>query len=368
MEAILKAPYRFTVGTVSGVLNWGSYLATMGLGMFGIKLMDENKGLLLNRQQAREVNEGDVSPREQDSLAAKAGGEGQKSSVAGIREAVGSANQMLYTAIDGVYGNKHFQEGRQYATQMADSPAVQQVRDVSSSLYKDGYANADAFLSDKTGKKIGDYVEQHGVSVVKFGMYYWTADKLGARESAKFVGKHIELQTESFLGVPDDAIGLFDLPGLVIDSTPYKYSVATVSKLFYAAGYVGGYALDGLEYCGVYKVAASYSAPLIKFVHDHSTYIGAVGAGVLSALYIIDTAALITPLSIVGVAVSGALQVGGGAAILGVSAPFVVAAAVGIGMGLYNDHSVQAHQCGKGLEEYVEHVMGLTHDYEGLLG
>ena len=61
---------------------------------------------------------------------------------------------------------------------------------------------------------------------------------------------------------------LFDLPSMLIESKPYKYTVATISKVPYCAGNLASHALQGLKYSAVALTSGAYSEVMTTFAKD----------------------------------------------------------------------------------------------------
>jgi hypothetical protein len=376
---MMNAMYRFTVGTVSGAVNWVTYLGTAGIGILGIKLLDDNKALLMS---ARENTEADSRPATGASAVSQAENHVYNKFASVVSASRDNANQ-AYTnfaskAHSSLTSNVHVKSAVEDVKGVWQSPYVQAARSTAVTLYEplksagttlyvDGKAQADKAVTLYTGKKIGDFVEEHGVSVARFAIYSWTANKLGVFEISKVFGKQAELQVESLLGVTDDPIGLFDLPTVIAESKAYKYSVATCSKVSYAIGYTSGHVLAGVKYVGIETAALAYAPAITKCLSEYKSYVGAVAVGAVGVALMNGNVVMPT-LAFAGSVAIGVLAGSTTTAVVaGLTAPVLVVAAIGVVTSLYSGHE-QAHQFGKGAEQWFEHVMGVSGDEVGLLG
>lgn len=224
---------------------------------------------------------------------------------------------------------------------------------VASESWKAGYAKVDGAVKEHSGMNIGGAVEKHGVTATKTAIYTYGAYKAGFFDIASMLSKQAERQVESFFGVTDDASGVFDIPSMVVTSTPYKYTVATASKLPYLADNLASHALQGAKYSGITHVASMFSEPIKDSYNTHQYKVWGVAAAGSVATGVLGLAAAPVLLPVVGVTVPGAVLYAGAAGVVG-----------GLTLGT-ND---QAHELGKGLETWFEHTMGLTGDEAGLLG
>ena len=174
---VARFGYRFTVGTVSGAVNWGTYLAISAGSIIGLQVYEERiAGYAKQSLGYGDTVSEDVAESTKDSSAA----------------AKATSAWAPYVA---------------KATEFRDSAMKFKDNVVASESWKAGYEKADGALKAHTGgTDIAGAIEKHGVTVAKTAAYTYVAHKAGFFGIAAMLSKQAERQVESLFGITDDAV------------------------------------------------------------------------------------------------------------------------------------------------------------------
>lgn len=259
MYNLIRVPYRFAVGTISGAVGWVTYFAMPVLGYMGYTHIEQVKSF---SKQSYDDVQGHY-------FKALPSSEKVSKKVSDFSEASHGALELAYKS----FASTKFGHNMPETLFGDDKCAVNQFQQYVQTTYT------------------GDLQQYVPVAKVVAGAF--VAHKLGLFEMASVISKQAELTVESWFMVDGDVQGLFDIPYMVADifSGVYTASVATLSKIPYAVGYgvgvgasLAGPAVIGssaryMRYDSHEQMSLdSYRSYAANDINSHKWYYGAVVA------------------------------------------------------------------------------------------
>ncbi len=229
MYNLIRVPYRFAVGTISGAVGWVTYFATPVLGYMGYTNLEQIQSFSKVSYNGIQKNYPQLPSSEKIS---------QK--VSGVSETTQGALELTYKSFTSTKWGQGLPET------LFDAKATEGSAT--------SFTGALTLLQQNVEHYSGDLQQYAPVAKVVAGAF--VAHKLGFFEMASFISKQVELTVESWFMVDGDVQGLFDIPYMVADifSGVYKTSIATISKIPYVVGYSVG---AGLSLAGPEVIVSS---------------------------------------------------------------------------------------------------------------